>query len=95
MESGSGVMVGRERRQGFRASSKTEVRFVRWRIGDLVCWIGVRRFLRRVQPFVLMALVSSSISARIGGTSKGKWVSRLVWLVGLYCWIIQERTAVA
>lgn len=72
MESGSGVMVGRERRQGFMASSKTEVRFVRWRIGDLVAWIGVRSCLRRVQPFVLIEVVSSSIRARIEGTSRGK-----------------------
>ena len=76
MESGSGVMVGRERRHGLMASMKTDERLVRFRISDLACWMGRRRWVRRVQPSVLLGLVSSSIKARMDGTRRGKWDSR-------------------
>ena len=53
MESSSGVIVGRERRQGLMASVKTEERLVRWRMVDWVAWMGWRRWVSRVQPRVL------------------------------------------
>lgn len=34
--------------------------------------------MRRVQPSALLGLVSSSIKARIGGTRRGKWDSRML-----------------
>lgn len=69
-------MVGRERRHGLMASMKTEERLVRFRISDLACWMGCRRWVRRVQPSALLGLVSSSIKARMDGTRRGKWDSR-------------------
>lgn len=75
IESSSGVMDGRERRHGLTASSKTEDRFVRCRISDLLSRIGLRSSERRAQPRALNAKPSSSISASRGGTSSGKCTS--------------------
>lgn len=41
-ELSSGVMLGRERRQGVMASWKTEARFVRRRMSDPLSWMGLR-----------------------------------------------------
>lgn len=81
-ELSSGVMDGRERRQGVMASWKTEARFVRRRMSDPLSWMGLRSCLRRLQPFVLKAMLLSSIKDRIAGTSRGKCASRCVLSAG-------------
>lgn len=75
IESSSCVIEGRERRHGLTASSKTEERFVRLRISDLLSRIGLRSVLRRLHARALMDRVSSSIKASRGGTRSGKCVS--------------------
>lgn len=69
MASSSGVRVGSESRQGTNASSNTADRFVRRRISDSLARIGVTNLVKRLQPSVLKARLSSSIRERIGGTS--------------------------
>lgn len=66
------MIVGRERRHGVMASSKTEDRFVRRRMSDLPSRRGTSSLERRLQPRVLNDMFSSSISERMGGTSNGK-----------------------
>ena len=78
MESFSGVMVGNDRRQGLMASSKTEARFVRWRISDLLSLMGTRVWERSMQPEVLLATLLSSMRAKSGGTTRGKCASRCI-----------------
>lgn len=68
MELSSGVMVGRERRHGVMASWKTEVRFVRWRMSDLLSLTRTSRFLSKSHPIVLKQMLLSSIMARMAGT---------------------------
>lgn len=84
----SGVMVGRERRHGLMASSKTEERLVRWRMSDLLSLIGERSCERMSQPQALKEVVSSSISERIGGTISGKWAS--MWDLSAGCESVSE-----
>lgn len=75
MESSSWVIDGRESRHGLTASSKTEERFVRLRISDLLSRIGLRSFVSRAHPRVLNGRLSSSINASSGGTRSGKCAS--------------------
>lgn len=53
MASSSGVIDGNDRRHGLTASSKTDARFVLWRMSDLLSRIGVRSWVKRRQPRVL------------------------------------------
>lgn len=69
-------MVGRDRRHGLTASSKTEERFVRLRISEFVSRIGLSICERRTQPLILKGRPSSSIKANRGGTTSGKCDSR-------------------
>lgn len=50
------------------ASSKTEERFVRLRRSESLSRIGVRNFIKRLQPRYLKDELSSSIRDNIGGT---------------------------
>lgn len=58
------------------ASSKTDERLVLWRISEWDSLIGLRSWVRRVQPRVLNDKVSSSIKANVGGIRSGKCFSR-------------------
>lgn len=71
MDSGSGVIVGRERRQGLRASWNTESRFVRRSMSEFDCSRGSRNFESSSQPLALNEMASSSIRDRIAGTRRG------------------------
>lgn len=53
IESFSGVMVGRERRHGLKASWKTESRFVRRRMSDFAVSRGDKKAVRIEQPDAL------------------------------------------
>jgi hypothetical protein len=74
--SSSGVIVGRESKQGVKASSKTDDRFVRRSKSEWQVCIGVKNFLRRRHPRALNAKLSSSIKDKSGGTWRWKWLSR-------------------
>lgn len=75
-------MVGKEWKHGLMASSKTDDRFVRRRISDLLSWIGIKKCDSRIQPWRLKERLSSSIMVRIGGTRRGKCDSRCSRSVG-------------
>lgn len=76
MDSSSGVSVGSESKHGASASSNTADRFVRRRISDSLARIGVTNLVKRLQPSVLNARLSSSMRDRIGGTSNERWDSK-------------------
>ena len=83
MELFSGVIVGRERRQGVVASSKTEVKLVRSRMSEPLWWMGCRILLKSLQPIRLNVIQLSSIKARMAGTRRGKCASR--WTLSVGC----------
>lgn len=83
MDSSSGVIVGRESRQGRMASSKTEERLVRRRMSDLLPLMGMSRSDARRQPRILKGRLSSSISVKMAGTRRGKCASR--WSRSVAC----------
>jgi hypothetical protein len=61
-------MVGRESKTGVRASLKTDIRFVRWRMSEPLSLTLRSRLLINSHPIVLKQMLLSSIMARMAGT---------------------------